>query len=371
MNARTLSRIGMAALALACSSSVLAQTPWNRKVEAISVTPDPASGRSEIVVYYSLLGGDTPSAPQDYATDMTVMVNGVAIDEQRLPLTVGPGGGPSGCGTSCLTTQPCVCCNVGGDVVCFCGGWITAGEPSHATLQPEDVIEVLLRPAPGALPERDPSDDFLGQIFDGRERFWNRRLDSVLVAPTPGAGDSFFDIAYEIDVDTHYDGGLSLATEVEVRVNGTSQGQFPTDFPDDLTWNGCNDCGVYCAYFESGDPAGVCDTIGGNNCGCTVDSAVRGVIRAIPASPGDVIEVILRPAPGALPELPGFEDDDDSSRCIGDLDGDGMIAFGDILEVLSAWGPCAGCPEDLNNSGAVDFGDLLLILGFWGPCEPM
>ncbi len=373
MNTRTMIRIGATLMALAFSSSLCAQTPWNRKVEGISILPDPSSGRSAIRVYYSLLGGDTPTAPQDYATDILVMVNGVLRDQQRIPLVVGPGGETSGCaGIGCLTHQACICCNIGGDVVCLCGGWIAPSEPWHATLEPEDIIEVLLRPAPGAVPERDTSDDAHFQVFRDRDVFWNRRLDPGSIAPSPGGQGREFDVFFDIDVETNYDGNLNLAADVEVLVNGTSHGTFPTGFPENLASNQCGDCGIYCAYFDSGDPAGICDTIGGNNCGCTVDDIIgRGVIRAVPAEPGDVIEVILRPAPGALPELPGFGDDEESSRCIGDLDGDGLIAFGDILKILAAWGPCAGCPEDLNGNDVVEFGDLLLVLGLWGPCAPM
>ena len=54
-------------------------------------------------------------------------------------------------------------------------------------------------------------------------------------------------------------------------------------------------------------------------------------------------------------------------ECTSDLDGSGAVDFGDILEVLAAWGPCAkGCPEDLDGSGSVDFGDIIAILSAWG-----
>lgn len=54
---------------------------------------------------------------------------------------------------------------------------------------------------------------------------------------------------------------------------------------------------------------------------------------------------------------------------IGDLDGDGMVGFGDLLILLTEWGPCEGpafCPADLDGNGAVDFGDLLILLTEWG-----
>ncbi len=56
------------------------------------------------------------------------------------------------------------------------------------------------------------------------------------------------------------------------------------------------------------------------------------------------------------------------TACRADLDGDGAVGFGDVLAVLTAWGPCSECPEDLDDSGAVDFADLLIVLAAWGPC---
>jgi len=54
----------------------------------------------------------------------------------------------------------------------------------------------------------------------------------------------------------------------------------------------------------------------------------------------------------------------------GDINGDGVVDFADLLELLAAWGPCpaepGNCPADLDGSGEVDFSDLLALLGFWG-----
>ncbi|MCP3902678.1 MAG: hypothetical protein GY715_03500 [Planctomycetes bacterium] len=54
--------------------------------------------------------------------------------------------------------------------------------------------------------------------------------------------------------------------------------------------------------------------------------------------------------------------------CPADLNNDDDVGFGDVLWLLSHWGPCAGCPEDLNGSGVVDFADVLNVIGAWGPC---
>jgi hypothetical protein len=57
--------------------------------------------------------------------------------------------------------------------------------------------------------------------------------------------------------------------------------------------------------------------------------------------------------------------------CAADIDRDGVVGFGDLLAVLAAWGPCAGCVEDIDGNGLVVIGDLLRVLSAWGPCpEP-
>lgn len=52
-----------------------------------------------------------------------------------------------------------------------------------------------------------------------------------------------------------------------------------------------------------------------------------------------------------------------------DLNGDGVVAVFDLLQLLGAWGPCPGCPEDINGDNVVDVFDLLNLLSVWGPCD--
>jgi len=58
----------------------------------------------------------------------------------------------------------------------------------------------------------------------------------------------------------------------------------------------------------------------------------------------------------------------------GDLNGDDLINFEDLLELLTAWGPCpsapALCPSDLNEDGEVNFEDMLILLGGWSNACP-
>ncbi len=49
----------------------------------------------------------------------------------------------------------------------------------------------------------------------------------------------------------------------------------------------------------------------------------------------------------------------------GDVDMDGDVDIRDLLAVLSAWGPCAGCPEDVDGNGVVDLADLLMLVANW------
>ncbi|MCP3905789.1 MAG: hypothetical protein GY715_19350 [Planctomycetes bacterium] len=58
-----------------------------------------------------------------------------------------------------------------------------------------------------------------------------------------------------------------------------------------------------------------------------------------------------------------------ASACPADLDGSGDVGFGDILQVIGAWGPCGTpCPQDLSGNGNVDFADILAVIGAWGSC---
>jgi outer membrane protein assembly factor BamB len=58
-----------------------------------------------------------------------------------------------------------------------------------------------------------------------------------------------------------------------------------------------------------------------------------------------------------------------TAPCDGDVDGDGVVGFDDLLLVLAEWGPCPGCPEDIDGDDEVGFPDLLIVLAEWGDCS--
>jgi hypothetical protein len=59
-----------------------------------------------------------------------------------------------------------------------------------------------------------------------------------------------------------------------------------------------------------------------------------------------------------------------SASCDADLNGDGIVNVGDLLQVIGAWGPCSiSCPEDIDGDGTVGVSDVLSIIADWGACN--
>jgi glucose/arabinose dehydrogenase len=72
------------------------------------------------------------------------------------------------------------------------------------------------------------------------------------------------------------------------------------------------------------------------------------------------------PAPDA--DGDGIPDSCEVTAMREDLDGDGIVAAGDLALLLGAWGPVRGpsAPADLDGNGTVGASDLALLLGAWG-----
>ena len=62
--------------------------------------------------------------------------------------------------------------------------------------------------------------------------------------------------------------------------------------------------------------------------------------------------------------------DECEDTCAADITGNGEVSYLDLLEVLSAWGPCSfpSCAADIDGDGEIAYGDLLLVLSTFGPC---
>jgi hypothetical protein len=371
---RTVPTVAVAALLFASSPLNAQPGPtWNRKVEGLSVLPAPVTGAGadqffDITIYASIEAADL-SVPVDLSTELEIRVNGVPVHTETHTLTANPGTHADCAGLPC-GGEPCICTPP--PVVCECGPiLISAG--ATTPLRPKDYIEVLLRPAPGAVPDSDESDDLHDLTFHGDPIFWERIISSVEIVPPPvGASlDSFFDIIVDICERANYSGGLDLSSTLELRVNDAPQLTIPVDLSD-LTWSYCDpECSIPCVL-NGTVQAGSCqqDQQGPIDCTCQLLPIQYG-FPAVPLEPDDVITVILRPAPGALPELPGFGDEDEQTRPVCPWDcggGDFIVGILDFLALLAQWGQVgAPCDFDGNGVGVTDF---LELLAHWGPCFP-
>jgi hypothetical protein len=64
----------------------------------------------------------------------------------------------------------------------------------------------------------------------------------------------------------------------------------------------------------------------------------------------------------------GVPDECEGPICAPDINGDDQVNVTDLIAVITAWGPCAGCPADVNDDGQVNVADLLVVITAWGPC---
>ncbi|MHC5113554.1 MAG: hypothetical protein ACYTGP_03900 [Planctomycetota bacterium] len=107
---------------------------------------------------------------------------------------------------------------------------------------------------------------------------------------------------------------------------------------------------------SNGEAYAVIGSLGGAGLGEEVH--VSGVVipnsNACELVPGPAIVVMDVRTCNPTPDLPG------------DVNGDGLVNFGDILVVISQWGICVNqCPGDVNNDGNVNFSDILFVLSHW------
>jgi hypothetical protein len=60
--------------------------------------------------------------------------------------------------------------------------------------------------------------------------------------------------------------------------------------------------------------------------------------------------------------------DECETQCPADVTADNVVNTADLLAVINAWGPCAGCTTDVNGDGNVNTADLLAVINAWGAC---
>jgi hypothetical protein len=367
--------LASATLLSAISTTAFAQSPWNRQVTGIAVTPDDA-GSYDVHAAWTVSVAPT-SDPLNLGLIVELRRNGVTV--AATPHTVEVGGGSGTCATGgCSGT--CGNSTIDGlynDLFCVpdecdCRSLDRLTTFGGVPVVPGDEIMVILYPAPGALPEPDTSDDAQIRVFDGDPLYWDRAVTDVHFVSAPGARQGTYDLHLDLALYSRYDAVDKFTTQVAVLVSGTPTGGDFSPF-DNLTLAVCPaGCNGPCGYDPDGLPVGICEIIGeppepwmNPPCPCFTFGEV--IVPAVALTPGDEITVILYPSPGALPDLPvpGFSADDTLTRTFyetGDLNCDGAVNFGDInpfvlyLSNLSAWQAAyADCPAeigDINGDGS-------------------
>jgi len=305
--------VALIVLGAVSSASAQGNSVWNRRVESLRVQPSATgpSGAFDLLVDWRLEAISSGSGA-NMGTEIALLVNATEVAMVTATASdpgLSAGGAdpgacmPATCGGSCgsvsvdAISTALTCVDAATSCACQSPD-LTAVFPG-VVLTPGDEIMVLLRPAPGAAPDADPTDDGGPFIVDT----WNRRVTSML--SSPGSATGLFDLKvwWTLDLESSSTLPLELGTTVELKVNGSTQ--TSSDNPECIIW----DIADSCATVSGMTLELLCP--GGPSCSLPPFSVV---FPDVALEPGDVITVILRPAPGALPELPGFPDDDELQR---------------------------------------------------------
>jgi len=370
--------------------------PINRRLEAAAVVPTPGGPANTYDVHaiwtIEALG---TSAGLNASTEVAVFVgsgaevpSATAATSVLLDLTTAvcsPGNCDSGCGGGYINGvfNTMLCLEQAGcqAALCPCAcrfPYITTTLSGVSIPQGASVL-VTLFAAGGSFPESNQSDDSRSFIVK-RPIFWDQSLHSVDLFPSvqPGQVDlkvtgastwrlagGAADMDFEIQVLINH--VLVASSIVDSLAHPPGPGQSGCEGSPSICDNGCgawNQAPVSCDLWVSYPSYLI-------SCECGTPW-IQGFL-ALPANPGDVVEVLLKPLTKSLPALPGSEFDDVLSlqipdECLGDLDGNGVINGADVGILLAGWGgPGAG---DLDGNGVINGGDLGLLLGGWGPCNP-
>ena len=366
-------------LAPAASAQVVPHwTTFDRGIEYISVRPSSSRrGEAEVLVHLSARTEFT-RAELALPTILVVSVNGEPVHREVFELSTG-GTAAAGCNTNCAEIfQHCVC--IEGTGLCGCGNLLWNGIPVSIPLEEGDeVVAALLYPRGSPVDEDSRNDRLAIEVdTDSVRPFYNRKVSSVALRPSEENAEET-EVEVEVEVDARpsvIDRDLSFLVMVEL--DGEPMAQVPMRILAE-TQQAAGGCNINCA--EIGE---VCVCWEGTNfCSCgTLVLQIPGLPGIpVPASQLDPerLEVFLVPMPGALPELPGFGDDDeaqpepptDTTRPFrrGDSNHNGGVELGDVifsLNFLFQTGAAPVCDDaaDANDDGQLDIGDPIATLGF-------
>ena len=322
-------RIALAAL-LACSvaPAALAEDgfdPWNRLVYGTGVGPTTGPNGLEIQVAWTVELGEPTSTALDLSTDVMVRI-GNNVVSKTVKVFADPGSGfcsGSNCAASCGTgsmdgqSMTLLCLPDGSDCGCRFPTITTSVPVPPGGYGPSDTIQVLLMPAAGAKPEIDTTDDLVAEPFK-QPIFWDRSIRSAVLKPIAGTADMYdVEVEYQLAYNTTTP-PQDLRANIEMNHNGETQVFEPwcgpwLMAPSSICGQSCFD--ETCATIKcNGQTVATlkCQSYenawGQFGCVCA-SSPIKYTIPSVKLKSGDSLSLSLKPAPGALPELPGLDDD--------------------------------------------------------------
>ena len=316
---------GIVVLVLAVAARGQVGPEVNRRVVEVGMQPSPTTTAAgsffDIIIFWqAALRSDTGTSV-DAGTEIAVELNGTEVQRVAVAAVFDSGSGPGGCTAgTCLGTcgtatvdsvaETLTCADDTGPCECRTASITTAlpGVPLVA----EDVITIIIYPAPGAVPDADGTDDGGSFTIDT----WNRRVVDIQVVPSGGTGN-LFEVRglWTVDLDGAATVPVDMSTTLRLSVNGVPQEDVDGD--DCLIW----DIQDGCAHESGQEVQLVC---GGGVCSLPTKTVH---FAPIPLNLGDVLNVTLFPAPGALPPLPGIPGDDQQEQ-----------NFGGVIPAASTWG---------------------------------
>jgi hypothetical protein len=298
--------------------------PWNRRTDALAMVPSPSGlpGHFDVSVVWTVVLGQPTSMTLNLGTEVGFEIDGHEV--ARVPVSMAAfalsgqcGSCAPGCGAGATNGMAAaLLCLSDGPAGCSCQFPPITSTLPDVPLSPGAVIAAVLHPAPGAAPEFMPGDDKKVEKFLGPS-YWDRRAQSASLKPTASGPPGTWDL--------HVDWGASTAGTKEAKLITPEFVVYKNGFEDFVyespcgPWiiapnNTCFSCvGQVCGTITCNgvvQSTSTCqESPNGAHCACYSSSAGMVIIPGLVLAPGDVVEVLLKAAPGALPELPVLDDD--------------------------------------------------------------
>lgn len=366
----------------------------NRRLGTLATRPGSTPGSVIVTAYWEGLV-DPSTMTQDLTADLELSVNGVVRQTvTAIALSLGASdctvsgscsGGQCGSWDNGVLVGDGTCRDTSmspGVTDCACGFWFATEFPEE-TIAAGDQISLVLTPAPGSQPDSNTTDDFFSLTYDGGTVAPNRRIAALSRSDNPSGGtDLDFEIVLERGPSSV---PLDLSFAVEI-YNSNSLGTAEIEFVEVATGSesltscdgplACGSPPDGCALWTIAQvPVGGTCQFSPSQQNCLCSYSIAYVFDAVPIDPDEGVIIVLRPLPGALPELPGFPDDEEevdpttaeNDFVRGDCNADGGYDIGDAIALLAelfssgAPGPCADAC-DSNDDGGKDIGDAVYIL---------